>query len=204
MGGESLTSPSDLLSRWAGSAPHSRALVFGAGGGSEAAWLAHEGFKVDAVEKDRLRGQRLKDACAGLKVSVWTTTIEAFQIEPAAYGLIVALAVLHFVTPPHLPGLAKAVVQGLAPGGLLVVQVLTDDDPSAGVRRSQAAPEPFPNTFQLDDGQGLTHYFAPGELVTLFRRLDPVEHETYRFAAAGRLEGFGSGESLVARRAAAD
>jgi cyclopropane fatty-acyl-phospholipid synthase-like methyltransferase len=199
-----VNAPSGLLERWAAAAPNRRALVLGAGGGEEAAWLAEQEFHVDAVENDRGRSASLRRACAGMTVSVWTEGVESFDIRPAAYGLICALAVLHFVSPKDLPDLARRIVDGLIPGGLLATQVLTDADPSLEARRSRGDAEPFPNTFPFGDSWGVIHYFARGELTGLFAALRPVEHEVYRFAAADRTAGFGAGEDLVARRPARD
>lgn len=197
-----MSAPSDLLQRWAPAASISQALVLGAGEGGEAAWLAGEGFQVAAIEKDPERCAALAEATAGLAVTVRQADIQAMEVRSDTFGLIVALAVLHFVSPQVLPRVAGQIAGGLAPGGLLVVQVLSDQDPSAQIRRSQGAPEILPNTFPLEDGGGVVHYFARGELGAVFSRLHHLESERYRFAAFDRPEGFGAGEILVAQRPA--
>ncbi len=198
-----MKSPSELLQRWAPAAPGRRALVLGAGDGAEAAWLAHEGFRVEAVEKDPKRNAALNKACAGLAVTTQQADIEEFVITAGTQALIVALAVLHFISLQALPVVAGRIADGLAPGGLLLTQVLTDEDPSALARRMRGDPEPSPNTFAMEDGQSLIHYFTPGELPRLFSGLRHLEHERYRFAAPWRPDGFGAGEVLVAKRRAA-
>lgn len=195
-----MRAPSDLLQRWAPGAPIPRALVLGAGGGAEASWLAREGFQVDAIEKDPARSAALAEACAGLAVTVRRADIEGYHVRSGTYGLIVALAVLHFVSPQVLPHVAGKIADGLAPGGLLLVQVLSEQDPSAQARRTQGDPELLANTFRLEGGTSTVHYFARGELAAVFSRLHHLEDERYRFATPGRPEGFGAGETLVAQR----
>jgi SAM-dependent methyltransferase len=197
-----MNAPSDLLQRWAPAASIPQVLVLGAGDGAEALWLAREGFQVEAIEKDPARSSALAQASAGLAVTVRRADIQALDVRPGTYGLIVALAVLHFVSPQALPHVAGQIAGGLAPGGLLLVQVLSDQDPSAQARRSQGDPELLPNTFLLEDGESVVHYFARGELAAAFSRLHHLDTERYRFAAPGRPEGFGAGEILVAQRPA--
>jgi SAM-dependent methyltransferase len=198
-----VTAP-ELLTRWAPAAPVQRALVLGAGGGDEAVWLAREGFQIDGVESDPERSARLAATCAGMTVSVWPGDMLDFAIRPKRYGLIVGLAVLHFIAPQKLPGLAERIASGLAPGGLLLAQVLTVDDPSCQERRSRGEPEVSPNTFHLGDGLGLIHYFGHGELRPLFVGLETLESDVYRFTDDVREAGFGAGETLVCRRPAED
>jgi SAM-dependent methyltransferase len=177
--------------------------VLGAGGGEEANWLVGEGFRVTAVEKDPARCAALAAMFENTDVDVREADIGDFGIVPQAHGIIVALAVLHFVHPRTLPALAGRISEGLAPGGLLLAQVLTDEDPSADVRRAAGSPERFQNTFPLNDSQGVIHYFGEGELAALFARLQPLLDERYRFAAE-RDGGYGAGEAFVALRPSRD
>jgi trans-aconitate methyltransferase len=201
---EDVKPPPDLLRRWTPEAPNHRALVLGAGEGDEACWLASQGFRVEAVEKDPARSAALFETCAGTTVTVRQADIERFEISPGGFGLIVALAVLHFVPPQVLPQVAARITGGLVPGGLLLAQVLTSEDPSAQARRARGDEEPLPHTFVLDGGESVIHYFARGQLLAAFSTLRREEHEFYRFVAAGRPEGFGAGEILVGRRPAED
>lgn len=195
-----MNAPSELLKQWALKAPGRRALVLGAGEGAEAVWLSQQGFKVDAVERDPQRVAALVEATAGMRVTVWKEDIQVLDIPSSEYALVVALAVLHFVPPHALRDVAGRMAGGLVPGGLLLLQVLTDKDPSAEARRRRGDPERSPNTFELDGGMDQIHYFVRGELVALFSGLRHLDHEVYRFAAPGRPDGFGAGEILVAER----
>ncbi len=177
----------DLLTEWARLAPNRQALVLGAGGGWEASWLAAAGFQVDAVERDTARAAALAGQTAGTAVRVHAEDARTFTILPARFGLVAALAVLHFIPPGELSELARQMAAGLAPGGVLIAQVLVRD---AGRERTAG-------------GNG-AHLFERGELKGLFPGLEPLLDETYRFADPRRTSGFGTGAALVARRPAPD
>jgi hypothetical protein len=174
----------DLLVEWALESPNRRALVLGAGGGAEAMWLAQAGFEVVAVEKDPLRAAELEHLGAGKRIRVHPVDATMFTIEPDHYGLVVALAVLHFIAPRELPGLAGRITTGLMAKGRLIAQVLVD---AADGKDEQPV------------GEGV-HWFGRGELRRLFAGLEPLHEETYRFVDPRRRPGFATGASLVARK----
>ena len=121
--------PLDALARWWSVAPRGRALDLGAGSGEAAVWLAGQGFLVDAVEHDREAVTYLQRARAGRTIVVHPVDLRVFPLEPKTYALVLASAVLHFLRPSELWPLADRLCDCLLPGGLLVAEVLTIDDP---------------------------------------------------------------------------
>lgn len=194
--------PLDLLARWARLSLHGRALDLGAGEGEAAVWLARQGFLVDAVERDPEALAVLRRARAGLTIVVHPLDLREFPFVPETYSLILALAVLHFLRPSELWPLADRLSDCLLPGGLLMADALTIDDPEVAVLRAAPVPEVEPNTFLFDPPEGVIHFFEPRELLRVFAGLEVLEYEESRRAAPEDDLGYRSGATLVARRQA--
>ncbi len=177
-----------------------RALDLGTGEGETALWLAEQGFTVDAVERDPEVYRRLVEACAGTAVNPHRADVADFPLPLATYDLIVTQAVLHFLRPTQLWPLADRLVKTLVPGGLLVAEVFTTDDPGYVALRQSNAAEIEPNTFEAPPPIGLIHYFAPGELLRTFAPLDVLEYDEARRADPRSEDGFRAGAYLLARR----
>lgn len=194
--------PSELVETWAPKAPKPRALVLGAGGGGDALWLAKSGFEVDAVERDPARARmRIEEPLKG-SITVHVEDLATYPIPPDRYGLVVALAVFHFVVPSRLRLAAPGIEAGLCRGGLLLVQVLSTDDPGLHAMKQAGADEVEPNTFYISELGGIIHFFEADELRVLFGGLEELVLERYRWAKAADDEGFGAGMILVGRRPA--
>lgn len=188
-----------LLEEWADRAPLNSAVDLGAGKGEDSRWLAQRGFHVQAVEKDPHMAKKLRGVARFGRIRVQTTEIANFRPEPGSLGLAVAAASLHFLRPSELWPLADALVLGLIPGGLLICEVLTTDDPSFSIHKSEAELIE-PNTFWSLDHEGVVHYFEPGELRRVFSELEPVHYREDRRFSKSATAGYRSGATLVARR----
>ena len=138
---------SDFLKTWSTKAPSGRALDIGAGVGNQARWLAARGFEVDAVESHPGQIEALHHATKGTGVRVHAMDILEFDLAPGRYSLITALAVLHFIAPSQLARLAMQLQVSLVPGGVLLAQVFTDDDPGFVEARELGLSEIEPGTF---------------------------------------------------------
>jgi tellurite methyltransferase len=185
---------------WIDSIPPSRALDLGAGEGDTGLWLAERGFTVDAVERDPEIYARLVEACAGTTVNPHLSDITEFPLSPTSYSLIVAQAVLHFLRPTQLWTLADRLVAGLIPGGILLAEVFTTDDPGCVALKESGATQIEPNTFLAPEPVGLIHYFAAGELRRVFAPLEVLEYDESRRADPRSEDGFHAGARLLARR----
>jgi trans-aconitate methyltransferase len=188
------------LQKWLDEISPSRALDLGAGDGETALWLAKQGPTVDAVERDPQVYARLAEACVGTSVTPHQTDLSEFPLHPDTYNLIVAQAVLHFLRPTQLWPLADRLVEALAPGGLLIAEVFTTDDPGYTTLRESEAAEIEPNTFEAPHPIGLIHYFTPGELRRIFTPLEILEYNESRTVDAQSEDGFRAGAYLVAQR----
>lgn len=194
--------PSELVETWAPKAPNRRALVLGAGGGGDALWLARAGFEVDAVERDAARARLQVEGPLQGSLTFHVEDLSTFSFSPNRYGLLVALAVLHFVTLSRLRRAAPGIEASLCAGGLLIVQVLATDDPGMQRQKGAGAEEVEPNTFYVPELLGAIHFFEADELRRLFGDLEEVVLEKYRWVDEAALGGFGAGLTLVARKPA--
>jgi SAM-dependent methyltransferase len=190
--------PNEVLEEWVPKAPIGRALDLGAGEGETARWLAERGFQVDAVEADPQALSRLARASAGWPITPHHADLLDFSLPLESYALIVAQAVLHFLPPSRLPALAAGLCRALRPGGVLIAEVLTTDDPGRAAFRRQAHTEIEPNTFQASFG--LMHYFRPLELQRLFLDLQTLYYEESRRQDPQAEPPYRSGATLIARR----
>ena len=188
------------LQNWLGEISIGRALDLGAGDGEIALWLSRQGFQVDAVERDSLVFKRLQKASVGSDVVPHMTDLTEFPMTPATYNLIITQAVLHFLRPTQLWLLADRLVDALVPGGILLAEVFTTDDPGYSTLRQTNTLEIEPNTFEAPSPIGIIHYFAPGELRRIFAPLEILEYEETRRADPQSADGFHAGAYLLARR----
>lgn len=126
------TEPNEFLVTAAGQIPAGPVLSLGEGEGRNAAYLAGLGHRVVAVDQSEVglgkarqlaadRGQTIETVCADLA---------EFPIEPGAWAGIVSIF-CHLPRRVRVP-LYAAVVRGLRPGGVLVLEAYTPDQLSRG------------------------------------------------------------------------
>ncbi|MCW0212849.1 MAG: class I SAM-dependent methyltransferase [Pseudonocardia sp.] len=136
-----------------------RAVDVACGRGSVAVWLAQRGFAVDAVDVSGAGLSSARALAASVRVDVRFVEADLDEGLPPGgpYDVVVCQ---RFRDPALYPALAAAV----APGGLLVVTVLSEVDDEPGPFR--AAPRELLTAFaQLDvlahgEGDGAAHLLA--------------------------------------------
>ncbi len=192
---------SDLLQRWIHNVPLGRALDLGAGSGETARWLAEQGFQVVAVENDPVSFNQLLERCAGCDVSGQLIDLLDFTYKECTYKLILASAVLHFLKPTALWSLVDRIISALAPGGYLIADVFTTDDPGYEAFQASGTQPIEPNTYLVSHPKHYIHYFEPDELRRLFSTLEVLEYEEFRRIRVEDEGGYAAGASLVARKA---
>lgn len=95
-----------------------RALEIGAGTGQATAQFAWRGVAVDAIEPGVAMAEVIRDkfADSDLDVTVQAVDFESAEVEPAAYGLVLASTSWHWLTPALR---WQRVAEALGPGGTL-------------------------------------------------------------------------------------
>jgi SAM-dependent methyltransferase len=119
------TEPNGFLAAAAHHIPPGPVLSLGEGEGRNAVYLAGLGYRVVAVDQSVVglaKAQKLAND-HGLTVETICADLESFAIEPAAWAGIVSIF-CHLPKRIRVP-LYKAVVKGLQPGGVLVLENYT-------------------------------------------------------------------------------
>lgn len=119
------TEPNEFLAAAAERIPVGPVLSLGEGEGRNAAFLASLGHRVVAVDQSEVGLAKAKKLAAdrGLVIETVCEHLAAFTIEPGAWAGIVSVF-CHLPRRVRLP-LYAAVVQGLRPGGVLVLESYT-------------------------------------------------------------------------------
>lgn len=119
------TEPNEFLAEAAARIPPGPVLSLGEGEGRNAALLAGLGHQVTAVDQSEVglaKAQRLA-AERGLTIETVAADLEGFPIEPGAWAGIVSIF-CHLPRRIRVP-LYAAVVRGLQPGGVFVLEAYT-------------------------------------------------------------------------------
>ncbi|NLO06047.1 MAG: class I SAM-dependent methyltransferase [candidate division WS1 bacterium] len=133
-----------------------RALDVGAGDGRHALFLARRGFTVDALDISERAVQTLRELARRSRLPVAPRMGDCTDpsVVHGPYSIIVADTVLGHLDRAEAAEVGKRLSGALAPGGLLFVIALADDDP----RESEFADLSWT-------------YYSPEQLVALFPHL---------------------------------
>jgi tellurite methyltransferase len=122
--------PSDLVVEAARQGHGGVALDLGAGEGRNALYLARHGFSVVAVDIASSGLQKLAETASRDKLDITTQLADIATLElNRDYDLIIAVAVLHFLSKAQSRYLLKQMKAHTSSGGLNVVSVFTEDNP---------------------------------------------------------------------------
>lgn len=119
------TEPNEFLVAAAGRIPSGPVLSLGEGEGRNAVYLAGIGHRVVAVDQSEVglaKARRLA-ADRGRTIEIVCADLATFPIEPGAWAGVVSIF-CHLPRRIRVP-LYAAVVRGLQPGGVLVLQAYT-------------------------------------------------------------------------------
>lgn len=166
--------PDELLEEFIDEIPIGRALDLGMGEGHNTLWLARRGFEtvgIDVSSNTIETAQRLARE-REITLETYVADVREFEIESEDYALILATTVLHFLLPEEIGELACRIQAGLQPGGIVIASAFTVDDPGYEALQETGATVIAENTFLAPDLDSSLHYFALGELRSLFDELD--------------------------------
>ena len=125
-----------------------RALEIGMGQGRNAFWLAAQGWDVTGVESSAEALRQARESGPG--ITMVESSIEAFDIGVACWDLIACIYV-HGVTLRNAP----RIIEGLKPGGILVVEGFHRDVMQHGAKTLDGKPLGFQTNALLRHFLGL-------------------------------------------------
>lgn len=105
--------PAAMVRRFLHLAPAGRALDIASGSGRHALFLAHQGYRVDALDISDAGLRSFAHLHPNIRAAC--VDLDDFRIPPGCYQLIVNF---RFLSRPLIPGM----IHGLAPGGLLIFE----------------------------------------------------------------------------------
>jgi SAM-dependent methyltransferase len=119
------TQPNDFLVSVSANIPRGKVLSLGEGEGRNAVYLASQGWDVTAVDSSDVGLEKARRLAAekGVNITTITADLGDFQIQPNSWDAIVSIF-CHVPSAIRLP-LHQAVVRGLKPGGVLVLEAFT-------------------------------------------------------------------------------
>lgn len=140
-----------------------RILVAGCGYGRHCAYFARRGFDTTGLDASRTAIEMAHEAARvdGLEIVYSCASATRMPFPDASFDAVYDHALLHHLTEDDRAQAVAEYRRVLRPNGLLVVSVLSIDDPDCGL-----GPELEPGTFRGADGR-LEHFFGPGELTAL-------------------------------------
>ncbi len=117
--------PNDFLVSVAASIPLGKLLSLGEGEGRNAVYLASLGYDVTAVDSSEVGLEKARRLAAekGVGIATITADLDNFQIQPNSWDAIVSIF-CHVPSAIRVP-LHQAVVRGLKPGGVFVLEAFT-------------------------------------------------------------------------------
>ena len=184
------TEPNDFLASVAGQIPPGPVLMLGEGEGRNAVFLAGRGYEVVAIDQSEVglaKARRLADE-RGVRIQTRQADLNDYRIESGAWAGIVSIF-CHLPLSIRVP-LHAAVVRGLRPGGVFVLEAYTPRQLGRGTG-GPPDPEMMPTLDLLtDELAGLEFVYA--------RELEREVCEGVRHT------GLAAVVQLVARRGAAD
>ena len=119
------TQPNDFLSSVAPHIPKGKVLTLGEGEGRNAVYLASMGYDVTAVDMSDIGLEKARRLAAERSVQITTVTADLaeYQIKPDSWDGIISIF-CHVPSAIRIP-LHQAVVRGLKPGGILILEAFT-------------------------------------------------------------------------------
>jgi len=119
------TEPNDFLREQAHRIPAGRVLCLGEGEGRNAVFLAGEGYEVVGVDSSQVGMDKAQGLAQERGVSIETvvSSIEEFALSDEEWQGIISI--FFHLPPPLRKKVSRSVVDGLAPGGILILEAYT-------------------------------------------------------------------------------
>jgi len=120
------TEPNEFLVSEVKNIPAGRVLCLAEGEGRNAVFLAKQGYLVTAVDQSEVGLKKAKEfgKKKGVEIETIVADLQDFDIEPSSWDGIVSISA--HLPPSIRKRLHRQVVQGLKPGGALILEAYTE------------------------------------------------------------------------------
>jgi SAM-dependent methyltransferase len=121
------TEPNEFLVAACQPIPPGRALSLGEGEGRNAVYLASRGFAVTAVDGSAVGLRKAEELAAsrGVKLTTVVADLATYAIAPGSWDLMISI--FCHLPPAIRQPLYRQVVDGLRPGGVLILEAYTPE-----------------------------------------------------------------------------
>jgi len=132
------TAPNEFLASIAGRIPQGKILSLAEGEGRNAVYLAALGYEVTGVDGSEVGLRKAVELAKerGVTIATIHADLSTFEIEPEKWNAIIA-CYCHVPSAIRLP-LHRAVVRGLKPGGLFVLEAFSKEQLGYGTGGPQS------------------------------------------------------------------
>ncbi|HEY1074818.1 MAG TPA: methyltransferase domain-containing protein [Patescibacteria group bacterium] len=123
--------PLDELKQFATQLKSGTVLDLGGGDGRNSLYLAHLGFSVTNVDRspaaiasflERAEAESMRDLCTGI-----VSEVGSFSFQ--SYDMILAINIIHFLSPNLFPELFHQIKESTRPGGVVIIADYLDGGP---------------------------------------------------------------------------
>lgn len=153
------------------------ALDIGAGNGVGSIFLAQNGFKVDAIDKN---AESLKNCNSyakknNLAVKIENLDIRRFKFPKEKYSLIISVTALDFLKLTEIKKILKKIKKALKEDGIFYLAVFSTKDPSFKISKQAGFKMIEKNTFYFPKIKATRHYFEKEELRDILKDLKIIK-----------------------------
>ena len=164
--------PNKTLKQYALPVPHGNALDMGIGGGRDALYLASIGYSVTAYDITHQFAEKCNLIARENNLDVTSHAIDLLEIDipKESFDLITSSWILHSLKKSDSEVLVEKIVNGLKPGGMVILSLFSIDDPNFKEELKENK-EIEMNTYYSKERNSFLHHFSKEEILSAFKSL---------------------------------
>jgi len=171
--------PDPLLVKYLSRIPKGKALDIGAGEGRNSFILARNGFKVEAIDKNKERLKKCREIAEKYRLPIETKAIDIrnFEFKPNKYSLILDILALSFLKFSEVKEIIPKIKKSLKRNGIFYMVAFSTKDPAFTRLKFKKLEIDEKNTFYLPKLKIFRHFFERKELLKLLKNFEILKIE---------------------------
>jgi 2-polyprenyl-3-methyl-5-hydroxy-6-metoxy-1,4-benzoquinol methylase len=147
------------------------AVDIGAGEGRNSIFLAKNGFKVEAIDKNSYGLKKCKEFAKkyNLKISTKTRDITKFNFPYNKYSLVISIATIDFLKKSEIEKIVRKTKKSLIKNGVIYFEVFSKNDPLFKKFKKLKLKLVEKDTFYVPREKFYRHFFTKNEIKELFK-----------------------------------